>query len=69
MKTCIGCGKPAGFHVIRGLCSLCYARLSRQVNAGATTWQALEAEGKCHAPKKMRIKMYSRYRVVNKRLT
>ena len=37
--------------VVRGLCCSCYSTMSRYVRKGATTWEAMEAAGKC-APKR-----------------
>lgn len=41
----VQCGKARGYRGGRGLCAVCYDRLSRLVRAGETTWAKLEAAG------------------------
>lgn len=42
-----GCGKV---RKLRGVCTNCYAQLSKLVKAGKTTWAAEEAAGHALAP-------------------
>ena len=35
----------------RGLCVVCYNDMKKLVDDGKTTWEAMEAEGKCMPPR------------------